>query len=141
MMNGLTVLGLSRPSGPTIFGHHAPRAPWAARAGLGVRQLPAVPVHAPFEQLRPAPQGEVAGVPEVHLGVELAVPAVGEQAFLLRRPLTGGVHRGEVLRQHDAPFELRRPRIGAAREVDDTAAAPVRGPRRGDGGAGGFGGG
>jgi hypothetical protein len=28
MMKGLMVLGLSRPSGPTIFGHQAPRAPW-----------------------------------------------------------------------------------------------------------------
>ena len=33
MMNGFTLLGLSRPSGPTIFGHHAPRTPCAfARA-------------------------------------------------------------------------------------------------------------
>ncbi len=73
----------------------------------------------------------MAGVPQVHLGVELAVPAVREEAFLLRRPLTGGVHRGEVLRQHDAPLELRRARIGAPREIDHAAVVPVRGPRSG----------
>ena len=138
-MNGLTVLGLSRPFGPDHL--RPPRAADAVRLRprLRVRQMPRVKAHAALEQPRPAPHREVARVPQVHLGVELAVPAVGEQAFFLRREPAGGVHRHQELRQDDAALQLARARIGAAGEVHDTAVVPVRGPRRGYVGAGGFG--
>ncbi|MEV4285691.1 hypothetical protein AB0K40_09305 [Nonomuraea bangladeshensis] len=60
----------------------------------------------------------------MHLQVELAVPGVGGQAGLLRRGGAGAVDRREVLRQHDAAFQLGRSRVGAAREVDGGAGGP-----------------
>ena len=92
-MNGFTLLGLSRPSGPTIFGHHAPRTPCAFARASRHRQLRQVERHAALEQLGPAPHGEMRGMTRVHLEMELAVPAVGEQPLFLRRQAARAVDR------------------------------------------------
>jgi len=71
----------------------------------------------------------------VHLEVELAVPAVEGQPGLLRRQLPRALDGRQVLRQHDAAFQLAPPRVAAARQVDRAALAPEplpMLPRRGE---------
>ena len=85
-----------------------PRAGVALRCGDAARRGEdrAVPGEAAGEQLRSSPRREVGGVPAVHLEVELALPGVGDQSGLRGRLHAGAVHRGEVLREHDASFEF-----------------------------------
>ncbi len=92
------------------------------------RQVLAIPLEVPDQQVLPPPQGEVSGVPPDHLGVMLPVPGVADEPALLR---WHGGHRldgGEVLRQDDATLQLRRPRIRAPAEIDGASPPPERGP-------------
>ena len=92
------------------------------------RQVLAIPLEVPDEQVLPPPQGEVSGVPPDHLGVVLPVPGVADEPALLRRDIGHRLDGGEVLRQDDATLQLRRPRIGAPAEIDGAPAPPERGP-------------
>ena len=88
------------------------------------REDAAIPRQAALEHRGAVPEREVRGVPPVHLEMRLAEPAVERLARLLRRRRAGALDRREVLRQHDAPLELRRTRIGAAREIQRAAVGP-----------------
>ena len=55
--------------------------------------------------------------------MELAFPTVVGEAGLLRREVAGALDRGQVLREHDPPFELAPARIVAAGEIDRAAGA------------------
>ena len=79
------LVGAVAAVGPDLLGPARPVVALLARRCLRHWQDPAVPVETPLEQLRPAPRGEVGGVPPVHLEMELALPRVGHQPGLLGR--------------------------------------------------------
>ena len=92
------------------------------------RQALAIPLEVPGQQVFPPPQGEVSRVPPDHLGVVLAVPGVAEEPALLRWHVRHRLDGSQVLRQDDAPLQLRRPRIRAAAEIDGSPPLPERRP-------------
>ena len=117
-----------RPAGPGVA--LAPRG--LPRTREDVRVVP----EAPLQEREAPPEGEVRGVPPVHLEVELAFPAVEGEPGLLRRVAAGALDRGEVLGEHDASLQLAPAGIAAPREVDRPAGRPeavpvlLRGPTR-----------
>ena len=124
MISGLIAEGLSAPSGPVILGQRTPAIPLLA--GPPPRRLPdrPVPGEAALQQAGPPPQREVAGVPVVHFEVELAVPAVAREAGLLRRKRPRALDRREVLREHDAPFQLGGAQVPAPGQLEAAALLP-----------------
>src|SRR4051794_15550139 len=101
----------------STFGPHhlgPPGAPRAERTGplTGARQVLVIPAHAAFQQLGVAPDREMRGMPEVHLEMELTVPAVREQPLFLRREAAGGVDGRQIAREHDTALELVRAWVG-----------------------------
>ncbi len=102
----------------------------ALRAGglAGERLDGGVPGQAAFQQLRASPQREVRRVPPVHLQVEAAAPAVGDQPGLGGWGGAGAVDRREVLRQDDPPLQLGGALVAAAGQVHRPARAPEPGP-------------
>ncbi|MNQ52221.1 hypothetical protein D3C85_662270 [compost metagenome] len=107
----------------------------AVTGGLsaGVVEIAQIPGQTALQHLRAPPHGLPAGVPGVHLQMELAVPGVGEEALFLRRQFARAVHGGQVLRQDHAAFQLGGARVGRAGEVDGAALGPEGVPVRGHG--------
>ena len=122
MMNGLTVLGLSRPSGPTIFGHHAPRTPCCRGARLRLRQVPRVPAAC---CARAAPAGPTARSGRRATGASRGGTCRSSCWRTGLPPAAAtGRRRSPRCRYCDSTTRRsssRRARIGAAREVDDAA--------------------
>ncbi|MND98762.1 hypothetical protein D3C80_911270 [compost metagenome] len=67
--------------------------PMTRGLGAGVVEIAQIPGQAALQHFGAAPHGLPAGVPGVHLQMELAVPGVGEEAFFLRWQFAGAVHR------------------------------------------------
>ena len=95
-----------------------------------------IPAQAALHERRAAPEGEVRGVPPMHLQMEFSIPTVARQASLLRRSGTGALDGREVLREHHAALQLGGARIGAAAEIERAAGGPEGLPMFLAGGAG-----
>src|SRR5439155_20861655 len=105
---------------------------WPTRAGVAL--LPGalarggedavVIAETALQQLGPAPQWKMRGVPPVHLQMEFAIPTVAGQAGLGGRQGAGAVDRREVLREDDAAFQFFPARVLAGGKVDGPAVQP-----------------
>ena len=114
--------GLSRPSGPTILGQRAPRYPWAASCRRAAGRIEWYQPRLFSSKGEPVPHGEMRRVPPVHLQVKLAVPAVARSAPFPAAAWIRALDRGQVLGQHDAPFQLR---ARGSRLPDSSIAPPL----------------
>ena len=95
-----------------------------AGAAPGGRKNRAVPFQAPLHQRRASPFGEMRGVPEVHLQVELAVPAIAGKPGFLRRQRAGALDGGQIFGKHRPALQLACARIGGGGEIERRAARP-----------------
>ena len=121
-----------RPDGRRRFraagtGHFRPARAGVAlllRRGFGARQNFLVIAEAFFQQRQPVPQREVRLVPPVHFQMKFALPGVVRQPGFRRRIFSGVLDGGEILRQHDAPFEFKPARVLAAGQINRAAGRP-----------------